>query len=172
MPPTWLKFDLRSDGFQSLFTVLGGGAAQYQRELQLLLDSPWGDLFGVVAVEPDITQMFARHPLPVLAIVMVTELPQGATAEEVIETLVTSVDRYPMVSDLDIESKRINNLPAVRLNYQVDLSELEYPVLAQVEQVGLLANQKVYLLTFVVRQENADRRESTIQQVIGTFRPE
>lgn len=172
MPRAWLKFDLRSDGFQSLFNMLGPGASQFQTQLQDLLNTPTGEYIGMVAVEPDIMQMFAQYPFPTIANVTVAPLLDGITPEQVQTAVEAGADLYPSVTLVSSQSTIINNLPGVRATFAGDLADLGYPVKIQVEQVGLVAKGNLYILTLVVRQEVAARRAATLEQIIGTFRPQ
>ena len=66
----------------------------------------------------------------------------------------------------------VNNLPAVVSSGSADLSSVGLPQTVNVKAVGLLANDRVYLLTLVARAAAFDTNETVFDQIVGTFRPE
>ncbi len=171
-PSTWLRVDLRGDGFKSLARLFGSSAAGLLDQIETFLATPAGESIGIMAVEADITQFFSANPFPAFAIVTVIDLPADVTAEEISAVLAANAGLFGTVTIESSAAETINNLPAVRVIAQADLSAVGYPVTAYVEQVGLLANAKLYVLTLATKADGAARKQAFFDKIIGSFRPE
>ena len=72
VPFPWITFDLQSGLLDPIASMLGGEeAVDLLREF---LNSPEGANIGILAIEPDISQLFARPPFPMFLNVSVAPL--------------------------------------------------------------------------------------------------
>ncbi len=171
-PTTWLRVDLRGNGFKTLARLFGTGAAGLLDQIDEFLATPAGESIGLMAVEADITQLFSPVPFPAFAIVSVIDIPPDVTAEELSEVLAANAGIFGAVTVESSEAETLNNLPGVRVIAQADMAQFGLAVQAYVEQVGLLANDKLYVLTLATKVDGAERKRAIFDKIIGSFRPE
>ena len=171
-PGTWLQIDLRGDSFQSLARLFGAGAAAVVDDLEAFLETPAGESIGIVVVEPDVTQLFSSAPFPAFLNVSVIDLPEGVTAEQLQAVLESNVALFGAVTVESSTVETINNLPAIHITARADLTEVGFPVTAYLEEVGLVANDKLYILTLASKANLAERKRAAFNGIIGSFRPE
>ena len=62
VPFPWLTFDLQSRVLDPVANLLGGEDAM--KLLREFLDSPEGSSLGILAVEPDLSQLFGQPTFP------------------------------------------------------------------------------------------------------------
>ncbi len=137
------------------------------------LDSPEGDAVGVVAATDLAGVLFGG--LPTILNVSVIDAP-GATSESVMASLEDAINANgAMLGDVTIgalEATTVNNLPAVTADAVANLSSVGMDKELYAKVVGLIANDKVYVLTLATEAGNQAKKEATFDQIIGTFRPE
>ncbi len=171
VPRGWTPLDLRSSQFQSMASTLGMGAQL--EPLNEFLASPEGDMVGAIYVTDLMSAMFGG--LPTVLNVSVIDAP-NATPEWLLELIQTDLEaQASMLGDVqieDINTAVINNIPGVKGTATADLSSqgLDAQVFAKV--VGLIANDKVYVMTLLTEEGNRADKEPTFDQIIGTFQPE
>ncbi|HXF62344.1 MAG TPA: hypothetical protein VNK95_12050 [Caldilineaceae bacterium] len=171
VPAGWSALDLRSPQFQNLANTFGMGAQL--GPLNDFLASPEGEALGVIYVTDLMNAMFGG--LPTALNVFVIDAP-GVTPDSLLEWLQGLLEaNAAMLGDVEIRDMNtavINNIPGVRGSAVADLSS--YGVNAQVfaKVVGLIANDKVYVLTLATQANNQAAKEPVFDQIIGTFRPE
>jgi hypothetical protein len=171
VPRGWTPLDLRSAQFQNMANTLGMGAQL--EPLNEFLASPEGDMLGAIYVTDLMSAMFGG--LPTVLNVSVIDVP-NATPEWLLELIKTNLDaNASMLGDVqieDINTAVINNIPGVKGTATADLSSqgLNAQVFAKV--IGLVANDKVYIMTLMTQDSNRADKEPTFDQIIGTFRPE
>lgn len=169
-PFGWLTFDLQGGDLDRIAGMLGGETAA--RQLREFLDSPDGENIGILAVEPDVTQLFARPPFPMFLNVSVAPLADGITDEQLTAFVERSTTLFGDAQLESIEIGTINNLRAIQVVGVSDLSSRGINVNAHLVITGLHVNQKIYILTMATRQNTASSKQALIDQIIGTFRPE
>ena len=163
------------DGFERQIPLLHPrkrGAAGLLDQIDEFLATPAGESIGLMAVEADITQLFSPVPFPAFAIVSVIDIPPDVTAEELSEVLAANAGIFGAVTVESSEAETLNNLPGVRVIAQADMAQFGLAVQAYVEQVGLLANDKLYVLTLATKVDGAERKRAIFDKIIGSFRPE
>jgi len=171
VPRGWTELDLRSAQFQNLANTFGMGAQL--APLNDFLASPEGDSLGAIYVTDLMGAMFGG--LPTGMAVYVLDVP-GATPEWLLEMIQGGMEaNASMLGDIqveDINTAVINNIPGVRGSAIADLSSQGMAVKVFAKVVGLIANDKVYILTLVTQDTNRADKEPVFDQIIGTFRPE
>ena len=99
VPFTWLTFDLHSGALDPIAGLLGGKiATDFLREF---LDSPEGKNLGILAIEPDITQLFANPPFPPFLNVSTAPWPEDLTAEQLVGFIQNSAEN---IADVQLHS--------------------------------------------------------------------
>ena len=100
----------------------------------------------------------------------------GATPEWLLglieANMEASADMLGDVEVHDLNTAVINNIPGVRGSATADLSSVGMNAKAFAKVVGLVANDKVYVLTLVTQDTNQAAKEPVFDQIIGSFRPE
>ena len=171
VPRGWTPLDLRSAQFQNLANTFGMGAQL--EPLNDFLASPEGESLGVIYVTDLMGAMFGGLPTGMNAFVV--DVP-GATPEWLLELIQTNLEANAgMLGDVqieDINTAVINNIPGVKGTAVADLSSQGMPNKVFAKVVGLIANDKVYILTLVTEEANRADKEPAFDQIIGTFRPE
>ncbi len=171
LPRGWTTLDLRSDKFQGLAGTFGLG--EQLAPLNDFLDSPDGQAVGMVAATDLAGMMFGGAPT--LLNVSIVDAP-GATPASVIDALRSLLDsNASLLGDVQIESLEpatINNLPAVTANLTADLSAYGLDRQLYVDVTGLIANDKVYVLTLATEAGKRADKAAEFAQIIGSFRPE
>lgn len=171
VPRGWTALDLRSAQFQNLANTFGMGAQL--EPLNEFLASPEGEGLGVIYVTDLMGAMFGG--LPTALNVFVVDVP-NATPEWLLELIETNLEaNAAMLGDVqieDINTAVINNIPGVRGSAVADLSSQGINAQVFAKVVGLVANDKVYILTLATQEGNRADKEPVFDQIIGTFRPE
>ena len=165
------NLDLRSRQFRNMAGTFGLDDAL--TPLNQFLESPDGEAVGIVAMTDLAGVMFGG--LPTLLNVSVLDAP-GATPEQV-RLMVAQLleDNAALLGDLTVESLEattVNNLPAVVATATGDLASMGMDAQLYAKIVGLIANDKVYVLTLATEAGNRGAKEPVFEQIIGTFRPE
>ena len=113
MPFPWITFDLRKGVQHPLAERLLG--EEFLAELSALPEDPYLDFldFGIVGIEPDLGQLFARPPLPMFLNVSRIRLFEGLTGDQLVSAVKASL------ADLSIQlhsvtEETVNGLPAAR----------------------------------------------------------
>ena len=171
VPPGWSVLDLRSPQFQNLANTFGMGAQL--GPLNDFLNSPEGEALGVIYITDLMNAMFGG--LPTALNVFVIDAP-GVTPDSLLEWLQGMLEaNSAMLGDVEIRDMNtavINNIPGVRGSATADLSSFGMNAQVYAKVVGLIANDKVYVLTLVTQVNNQAAKEPVFDQIIGTFRPE
>ncbi len=170
VPGGWSALDLRGAEFQNLANTFGMGAQM--GPLNDFLDSPAGEGLGIIYITDLMGAMFGG--LPTALNVFVVDVP-NATPEWLLELIQTNLEaNAAMLGDIqiqDINTATINNLPGVRGTAVADLSSQGIAAKAFVKVVGLIANDKVYILTLLTQDTNQAAKEPVFDQIIGSFGP-
>jgi hypothetical protein len=171
VPRGWSELDLRGGQFQNLAGLIGMGDQLTQ--LNQFLDSPQGQLLGKLYITDLTAAMFGG--LPTLLAVTVADAP-GYTpenAQQLVEQLLAqNAAALGNVEISELETTTINNLPAVRGVATADLAPVGIDANAFAKVVGLLANDKIYVMTLLAPADQRTNKEPVFDQIIGTFRPE
>jgi hypothetical protein len=171
LPRGWTDLDLRSSQFQGMASTFGLG--DQLGPLNEFLATPEGEAIGLVSMTDLTAVMFGG--LPTLLNVSVIDAPD-VTADALVEFLTANIEaNQAALGDVTIESLEaatINNLPGVRGVVVADLSQVGMDAQLYAEVVGLIANDKVYVLTLATPAANRADKEPVFEQIIGTFRPE
>lgn len=171
LPRGWTTLDLRSDKFQGLANTFG--LDEQLAPLNDFLDSPDGQAVGMVAATDLAGMMFGGAPT--LLNVSVVDAP-GATPASVVTALRSLLDsNASLLGDVQIESldpASVNNLPAVTAKLTADLSAYGLDRQLYVNVAGLIANDKVYVLTLATEAGKRTDKEAEFARIIGSFRPE
>lgn len=72
----------------------------------------------------------------------------------------------------DVTSDTVNGLPAVRSSATANLAQFGVNASVYAKVVGLIANDKIYILTLGTQENQRGAKEPVFEQIIGTFRPE
>lgn len=171
VPRGWSELDLRSGQFQNLAGVFGLG--DQLTTLNQFLESPAGQMLGKLYVT-DLTAAMMGG-LPSALVVTVADAPDytAAEAQQLVQDLVErNAGALGDVNIGTIEATTINNLPAVRGTATVNLASVGLDKTAFGKVVGLLANDKIYVMLLLTQADQQANREPVFDQIIGTFRPE
>ncbi len=170
-PSGWTVLDLRGSQVAQLAGLVGQGEALAQ--LQDFLETESGQAVGVVAITDLGAAMFGG--IPTLLNVSVIDAP-GATPDAVLEVLTAQLEaNAALLGDMTIEGMNtatINNMPGVLGSAVVDLSNVGMNTKFFVKVAGLIANDKIYILTIGTQESNRGTKEPEFDAIIGTFRPE
>jgi hypothetical protein len=171
VPGGWSPLDLRSAQFQNLVNTFGMGAQM--GPLNEFLASPEGESLGVIYITDLMAAMFGG--LPTVLNVSVIDFP-GATPEYLVELIEFNLDNFAdMLGDVDmqqLDTAVINNIPGVRGQATADLSSVGMNAQVTAQVVGLIANDKIYILTLATQSGSFAGKQAQFEQIIGTFRPE
>lgn len=171
VPSGWSALDLQGIQFRTIANMVGMG--EQLEQLNTFLASPEGQMIGVIYVTDLMSAMFGGFPT--ILNVSVVDAP-GYTAETVStmvqEVIETNLSVLGEVQISPIESTTINNLPAVRSTATASLASLGMDATIFGKVAGLLANDKVYILTLVAQGDQRAAKEPIFDQIIGSFRPE
>lgn len=169
LPRGYTPLDLRSAQFRNLAGAVGMG--DQLATLTEYLDSPAGQSVGLLAAADLPGMIFGGLPTIVQALVVDAPGASPETAQVSIESLLTGPGGFlssPVITQM--ESATINNLPGVRATVTGNLAGANRPMTGKV--VGLLANQKFYVLLQLTETGKWSAKEPIFDQIIGTFRPE
>ncbi|MBI3960912.1 MAG: hypothetical protein HY328_19040 [Chloroflexi bacterium] len=169
LPRGYTTLDLRSAQFRNLANAVGMG--DRMTALNEFLDSPAGQIVGILAASDLAGMIFGG--LPTIAQVMVVDAvgANQETAQISVEGLLSGQGGFlsnPVIEKM--ESVTINNLPGVRASVTGNLAGANRPMAGKV--VGLLANEKFYVLIQLTEASKRTAKEPIFDQIIGTFRPE
>ncbi len=169
VPFKWLTFDLHSGALDPIAGLLGGKTATYF--LREFLDSPEGENFGILAIEPDITQLFANPPFPPFLNVSTFPWPEDLTAEQLVGFIQNSAENLDDVQLHSVMTGAVSGMPALRAIVTANLSGIGFDIVPYVVVTVLRANQTAYILTVANRVQTAAAKQPLIEQIVGTFRP-
>lgn len=169
LPRGYTTLDLRSAQFRNLANAVGMG--DRMSALTDFLDSPAGQVVGILAASDLAGMIFGG--LPTIAQVMVVSAAGASqeTAQVAMQSLLTGQGGFlsnPVIEKM--ENVTINNLPGVRATVTGNLAGGNRPMAGKV--VGLLANDKFYVLIQLAEASKWAAKEPIFDQIIGTFRPE
>jgi hypothetical protein len=171
VPDGWTELDLRGSQFHNLANTFGLGGQL--PSLDAFLDSPEGQMLGELYLTDLISAMLGG--LPTGLMVVVADAP-GHTAESAKILLEDMLATYAgMLGDVQfetLEATTINNLPAVVGVGRANLAAVGIDVWISGKVVGLLANEKIYLMVLATEEVKRSANEPVFDQIIGTFRPE
>lgn len=171
LPGGWSVVDLRGDTVQKMAGTFGMDAQL--APLNDFLASPEGDAVGVVAATDLAGVIFGG--LPTILNVSVIDAP-GATSESVMTAIEDTINANgAMLGDVtvgEMEATTVNNMPAVVADAVANLSSVGMDNELYAKVVGLIANDKIYVLTLATEAGNQSKKEATFDEIIGTFRPE
>ena len=170
VPFPWLTFDLQSRVLDPVANLLGGEDAM--ELLREFLDSPEGSSLGILAVEPDLSQLFASPPFPMFLNVSIAPMPDEVTAEQLVAFVKGSAETIDDVQLHSIRTGAVNEMPALQVVASADLSGMDFDVAPHLVIMILRANQTAYILTIATRSNAASAKQALIDQIVGTFRPD
>ena len=169
VPFSWLTFDLHSGALDPIAGLLGGKTAtDFLREF---LDSPEGKNLGILAIEPDITQLFANPPFPPFLNVSTAPWPEDLTAEQLVGFIQNSAENIADVQLHSVMTGAVSGMPALRAVVTANLSGMGFDIVPYVVVTVLRENQTAYILTVATRVQTAVAKQPLIEQIVGTFRP-
>lgn len=167
----WSTVDLRGDNVQRMAGTFG--LTDQMGPLNDLLDSPEGNAIGLVAATDLASALFGG--MPTLLNVSVIDAPDE-TPETVMALLEVAIrTNASALSDVSIgkmEATTVNNLPAVVVDATIDLGAVGMDGELYTEITGLIANDKIYLLSLATDASKQSKKEADFDEIIGTFRPE
>lgn len=169
LPRGYTPLDLRSAQFRNLAGAIGMG--DRMASLNEFLDSPAGQSVGMLAASDLAGMIFGG--LPTIAQVMVVDAKGASqdTAQVSINSLLTGQGGFlsnPVIEKM--ENVTINNLPGVRATVTGTMAGSSRAMAGKV--VGLLANDKFFVLIQLTEATKRTTKEPIFDQIIGTFRPE
>ena len=171
VPSGWSALDLQGTQFRTIAGMVGMG--EQVDQLREFLATPDGQVIGLIYVTDLMSAMFGGFPT--ILNVSVVDAP-GYTAETakdlVQETIETNIGMLGEVEMGAIEATTLNNLPAVRGTATANLAKVGMNATIFAKVVGLVANQKIYVLTLVTQGDQRTAKEPVFDQIIGSFRPE
>ena len=169
VPANWLAFDLQTGDLDLIAAMLGGRAASQQ--LRHFMAASAGANLGLLAVDPDPTELFARPPFPTFLNVSVTQFPDGVTDEQWVALV---EDAISALGEARIESVRLstlNELPVVRAAAVYQLGGRGAGLTAHLDITIVRADQATYTLVIATRLSNALAKRIVIHQIVQSFRP-
>ncbi len=171
VPFPWITFDLQSGLLDPIASMLGGEeAVDLLREF---LNSPEGANIGILAIEPDISQLFARPPFPMFLNVSVAPLSDDVTADQLVAFVKRSAEAMEDSQLQSIRAGAVNEMPALQAVVTADLGgSIGLELAPHLVITVLRANQTAYILTIATRSNSAADKQALINQIVGTFLPE
>ena len=169
VPANWLTFDLQTGDLDLIAAMLGGRAASQQ--LRRYMATPAGENLGLLAVDPDPGELFARPPFPTFLNASVTQFPGGVTDEQWVALV---EDAISALGEARIESVRLstlNELPVVRAAAVYQLGGRGAGLTAHLDITIVRADQAAYTLVIATRLSNALAKRIVIHQIVQSFRP-
>ena len=171
VPSGWTPLDLQGTQFRSVAGMFGLG--EQLEQLDQFLASPQGQLIGMFYITDLMSAMFGGFPT--LLNVSVVDAP-GYTAEgarDLVQDVIES--NLGVLGPVDlgaIEATTVNNLPAVRGTAKANLASVGLDTTLFAKVVGLIANDRIYVMTLVSPADQQAAKEPVFDQIIGSFRPE
>ena len=171
LPLPWVTFDLQ-DGFLNPIAGIFGGE-EALATLHEILEILHASNVGVLAVEPDLSQLFARPPFPMFLNVSMAPTLDEMAGDDLVAYVRKRVGEFRDVQLLNIRTGTVNGLPALQAVASADLSGfMDVDFSPQVIFTVVHANQKAYLLTIAVRSESVEAKQELIDRIVATFLPE
>ena len=173
VPFPWVTFDLRAGVQNPIVERLVGEEAL--AALRHSLETPYvtdGFNIGVMAIEPDLSELFARPPFPLFLNVSRAYAFDEFTGDELVAVVDMAIEPFSDVQVHSIKAETVNGWPAVQAVASLDLRRnLEIDLELNFVFTFVQANQKTYLLTIATRSEKAEAKQEVIEQIVGTFQP-
>ncbi len=171
VPRGWSALDLRGAQFQNMASTFGMGAQM--GPLNDFLASDAGKSLGVVYIT-DIMAALSGG-LPTLLNVSVIDSP-GLTPSTAVTWLQGVIDaNASALGGATIENLSectVNGMPAVCGTATANLASFGINSELFAKVTGIIANDKIYVLTLATTTNNRAAKEPVFDQIIGTFRPE
>ncbi len=171
VPGGWTPLDLRSAQFQQMAGTFG--MSGQLGPLNDFLASPQGKVLGVIYITDIANALFGG--LPTLLNVTVIDAPGYTpdTAKDLINAnLKANASMLGDVKINDLSTATVNGLPAVRGTGSADLTKFGVKAQVYAKVVGLIANNKIYILTLGTQANQQGAKDPIFDQIIGSFRPE
>ena len=175
VPFQWVTFDLQSDHLDPIAGMLAGmlGGKEAVDILRGLLKSPYTSNIGVLAIEPDVSQVFARPPFPMFLNVSKSPKFDKVTGDQLIAYIKRTVEALDDVQLHSIRTGAVNGLPALQAVVTAYLGEsMGIELTPHLVITVIHANQKAYLLIIATRSNKAEAKRELINQIVETFLPE
>ncbi|MCZ0940541.1 MAG: hypothetical protein OXJ55_17990 [Caldilineaceae bacterium] len=169
VPANWLTFDLQSGDLDRIAGMLGGRAASQQ--LRQYMDSPAGETLGLLAVDPDPSELFARPPFPTFLNVSVALFPDGVSDEQWVALVEDAVSALGEARIENVRLGTLNQMPAVRAAAVYQLGGRGAGLTAHLDITIVRADQAAYTLLIATRLSNALAKRIVIHQIVQSFRP-
>ena len=169
VPANWLTFDLQSGDLDLIAGMLGGRAASQQ--LRHYMATPAGENLGLLAVDPDPSELFARPPFPTFLNVSVTHFPDGVSDEQWVALVEESISALGEARIETVRLGTLNELPVVRAAAVYQLGGRGAGLTAQLDITIVRADQAAYTLVIATRLSNALAKRIVIHQIVQSFRP-
>lgn len=166
-PRGWTNLDLRSEPFHRILGVFG--LDDMIGQLNDLLDSEQGQGVGIVGISDLTAIMFGQPPAWLSVSVLDASDATQEDAMELIESNLITDTIILAYDEIRLEPATVNNLPAIRGSTLASLPDLDTELSTKV--VGLLANDKIYLLILVTPSSKLAAREPVFDQIIDSFTP-
>ena len=169
VPANWLTFDLHAGDLDLIAGMLGGRVASQQ--LRQYMATPAGENLGLLAVDPDPGELFARPPFPTFLNVSVAQFPDGVTDEQWADLV---EDAISALGEARIESVRLgtlNDLPVVRAAAVYQLGGRGAGLTAHLDIAIVRADRAAYTLLIATRLSNALAKRIVIHQIVQSFQP-
>lgn len=171
VPSGWTALDLQGTQVRTVAGLIGMG--EQIDQLNQFLASPEGQGIGLIYVTDLMSAMFGG--LPTLLNVAVVDAP-GLSAEDALalvqQTIESNLAALGEVNIDMIETATVNNLPAVRGRATANLAAIGIDNTIFGKVVGLVANDKIYIMTLVTPGDQQAAKEPIFDQILGSFRPE
>ena len=171
LPLPWVMFDLQGGVLNPIAGIFGGEEAL--ATLHEILEILHASNVGVLAIEPDLSQLFARPPFPMFLNVSMAPTLDDMAGDDLVAYVRKRVGEFRDVQLLNIRTGTVNGLPALQAVASADLSGfLEIDLTPQLIFTVVHANQKAYLLTIAVRSDSVEAKQELIDRIVATFLPE
>ncbi len=171
VPRGWTPLDLRGAQFQNMANTFGLGSSL--GPLNDFLASPEGEALGAVYLTDLTAALFGGLPTALNVFVLDAPGYTPATAVSLIQGAIEA--NASMLGDANIESLvecTVNNMPAVCATATANLANFGIANELFAKVTGIVANDKVYILTLATTTDKRGEKEPVFDQIIGTFRPE
>ena len=171
LPLPWVTFDLQDGILNPIAGIFGGKEAL--ATLHEILEILHASNVGILAIEPDLSQLFARPPFPLFLNVSVAPTLDEMAGDDLVAYVRKRVGEFRDVQLLNIKTGTVNGLPALQAVASADLSGfMEVDFSPQLIFTVVHANQKAYLLTIAVRSDSVEAKQELIDRIVATFLPE
>lgn len=169
VPANWLTFDLHAGELDLIASMLGGRAASQQ--LRQYMATPAGENLGLLAVDPDPSELFARPPFPTFLNVSVAQFPDGVTDDQWLALVEESISTLGEARIESVRLSTLNELPVVRAAAVYQLGGQGAGLTAHLDITIVRADQAAYTLVIATRLSNALTKRLVIHQIVQSFRP-